>query len=170
MQPSLLASALVLNNLLQQPVNPWLGTQDAHESVFNLKLSSYGMPQNLKDDLGIVLILGKLLEGKSATNLNLSTAPIPLMHFQSFIAKYKTSELNDMQKQIAEKIKSPELSKTQRQAELRCVLALVYLQQGRVDRACAQLKQAGKTPAFELREDFKDLYQHLKHPRKSLNP
>lgn len=119
---------------------------------------------DLKANLQVTLIMKKLLEGNACTALDLSSAPIPLRDYQSFIKQYKVSELTEMQNQLAEKIKSPALSQTQRQAELRCILALVYLQQDRTDKARAQLKQADKTPGFTLLHEFDNLYNKLKHP------
>lgn len=192
MPSSLVLPALIINNLA---LNHWesiklserdlMPTPNPEEQVVNLQLFStqsrvfvpynpqtdemgpFGATPNLQANLQVALIIQKLLEGNSATKLDLSTAPIPLKDYQSFIHQYKPSQLIDIQKQLAEQIMSPALSQTHRQAELRCVLALVYLQQNREDKARAQLKQAEKTTGFTLPNEFTDLYQRLKHPGRS---
>lgn len=190
----MLAVPMLLNQILSvaQSGNITLSAKDlmaeqSNEGVVKLQLFSdksrvfvpytskqddmgpFGAKPELRSKLQVALIIRKLVEDCACTDLNLSTAPIRLSEYQSFIGAYTIDELADVKNQIAKQIMDPTITQTHRQAELRCVLALVYLQQDRADKAMGQFKQAEKTAGFVLPGEFADLYQALKHPERAHN-
>ncbi len=136
---------------------------------------------NLETRVNVLIgkIFNDLVDGR-AKQKGISEYPLTIDAYSAFIQKYKPSELIEVYDQLATVIKDPALSGSQRQAEARCVLALVNLERAQrsndettqhtfTQKAIAQLKQAAKTDGFTLPHVFAELQHQLQHPGRQTN-